>query len=96
MLNKVSILSGGVIMSTAFIIICVLIAIASFALVALILMQKKQAAGFTSAMGGGMSSGQSTYWDKNKKNSMEGKLEFYTKVVAVVYVLLILASNFVK
>lgn len=83
-------------MSTAFIIICVLVAIASFALVALILMQKKQAAGFTSAIGGMGSSGAQTYWDKNKKNSIEGKLELYTKIVAVVYVLLILASNFVQ
>ncbi len=83
-------------MSTAFIIVCVLIAIASFALVALILMQKKQAAGFTSAIGGMGSSGGQTYWDKNKKNSIEGKLELYTKIVAVVYVLLILASNFIQ
>ncbi|MDO5389299.1 MAG: preprotein translocase subunit SecG [Clostridia bacterium] len=84
-------------MSVLFIIICILIAITSFALIALILMQKKQAAGFTSAMGGGMgSSSTQTYWDKNKKNSLEGKLEFYTKVVAAVYVLLILISNFVK
>lgn len=83
-------------MSPAFIIICVLIAIASFALIALILMQKKQAAGFTSAMGGMGSSGSQTYWDKNKKNSIEGKLELYTKIVAVVYVLLIFASNFVQ
>lgn len=83
-------------MSTAFIIICILIAVASLALVGLILMQKKQAAGFTSAMGGMGSTGGQTYWDKNKKNSMEGKLELYTKIVAVVYVLLILVSNFVK
>lgn len=83
-------------MSTAFIIICVLIAIASVVLVALILLQKKQAAGFTSAIGGMGSSGGQTYWDKNKKNSIEGKLELYTKIVAVVYALLILASNFVQ
>lgn len=81
-------------MSPIFIIICVLIAIASFALMALILLQKKQAAGFTSSMGGMMSSGK-TYWDKNKKNSIEGKLEFYTKIVAVIYAVLILVSNFV-
>ena len=81
-------------MSPVFIILCVLIVITSFALVALILLQKKQAAGFTSMGGGMMSSGQ-TYWDRNKKNSIEGKLEFYTKVVAVIYAILILVSNFV-
>lgn len=83
-------------MSTAFVIVCILIAITSLALIALILMQKKQAAGFTSAIGGMGSPAGQTYWDKNKKNSMEGKLEFYTKVVGVIFILLILVSNFVK
>lgn len=83
-------------MSVPFIIICILIAITSFALIALILMQKKQAAGFTSAMGGMGSTGGQSYWDKNKKNSLEGKLELYTKVVAVIFALLVLGSNFVK
>lgn len=83
-------------MSVPFIIICILIAITSFALIALILMQKKQAAGFTSAMGGMGSTGGQSYWDKNKKNSLEGKLELYTKIVAVIFALLVLGSNFVK
>lgn len=82
-------------MSPLFIILCVLIAILSLTLVALVLMQKKQAAGFTSAIGGMGGSSRPTYWDKNKKNSIEGKLELYTKVVAVVDALLILAVNFV-
>lgn len=84
-------------MSVPFIILCVLIAICSIALVALILLQKKQAAGFTSSIGGMASGSQSSsYWDRNKKNSVEGKLELYTKIVAVIYAVLILASNFVK
>ncbi len=83
-------------MSVPFIIICILIAITSFVLIALILMQKKQAAGFTSDIGGMGSTGGQSYWDKNKKNSMEGKLELYTKIVAVIYAILILVSNFVK
>lgn len=87
---------GGVRMSVPFIIVCVLIAIASVALIALILMQKKQAAGFTSAIGGmGGAAGQS-YWDRNKKNSLEGKLEFYTKVVGAIFVILVIVSNIVK
>ncbi len=83
-------------MSVPFIILCVLIAVCSIALVALILLQKKQAAGFTSSMGLGSASQNSSYWNRNKKNSYEGKLELYTKIVAVIYAVLILVSNFVK
>ena len=81
-------------MSILFIIICILILITSLALTTLVLMQKKQAAGFTAMTGSG--SGQSSYWDKNKKNSLESKLELYTKILAIVLAILILASNFIK
>ena len=37
-----------------------------------------------------------TYWGQNKKNSIEGKLEFLTKIAVVVYFVLVLVSNFVK
>lgn len=83
-------------MSIPFIILCILIAVCSIALVTLILLQKKQAAGFTSSMGLGSTSQNSSYWNRNKKNSYEGKLELYTKIVAVIYAVLILVSNFVK
>ncbi len=79
-------------MSIAFNLVCVLIGIISIILIALILVQKKQAAGFTSNMGG-MGSGQ-TYWDRNRKNSLEGKLEFYTKVCSAAFIILVLVSNF--
>lgn len=81
-------------MSIGFIIITALVIIASILLVALVLAQKKDAAGFTSGMGGMVSS--NTYWGQNKKNSIEGKLEFLTKVVVAVYFVLVLASNFIK
>jgi len=45
-------------------------------------------------MGGMVSS--NTYWGQNKKNSIEGKLEFLTKIAVVVYFVLVLVSNFVK
>ena len=84
-------------MSVVFIILTVLILISSILLVGLILAQKKDSAGFTSGMGGMTSGGvDSSYWGKNKKNSMEGKLELLTKIVAAIYFILILAANFIK
>ena len=81
-------------MSIAFIVITALVIIVSVLLVALILAQKKDAAGFTNGMGGMVSS--NTYWGQNKKNSIEGKLELLTKIAVVVYFVLVLVSNFVK
>ena len=52
-------------MSIAFIVITALVIIVSVLLVALILAQKKDAAGFTNGMGGMVSS--NTYWGQNKK-----------------------------
>ena len=75
-------------MSIAFIVITALVIIVSVLLVALILAQKKD------GMGGMVSS--NTYWGQNKKNSIEGKLEFLTKIAVVVYFVLVLVSNFVK
>lgn len=84
-------------MSVPFIVVTAIILVLCVVLVGLILAQKKDAAGFTSGMGG-MTSGtiDTSYWGKNKKNSIEGKLEMLTKVIATVWFLLILASNFIK
>lgn len=75
-------------------VLAIIILLLSIALIGLILTQKKQAAGFTNAIGG-MASAGTSYWDKNKKNSIEGKLELYTKIVAVVDAILILAINLI-
>jgi preprotein translocase, secG subunit len=72
----------------------IVILLLSFALIGLILAQKKEAAGFTNAIGG-MAAGGSSYWDKNKKNSIEGKLELYTKVVAAIDAICIVIINFI-
>ena len=47
-------------------------------LVGAVLLQKKRTAGLGSIAGMGNTS--DTYWDKNKKRSMEGSLEKWTKV----------------
>lgn len=83
-------------MNIAFIILTALIFIDCIALIGLILAQKKSAAGFTSAMGGMASGGAQSYWDKNKGRSLEGKLELFTKIGAVAFVVLVIASNIVS
>ena len=47
-------------------------------LICAILLQKKRTAGLGSIAGMGNSS--DTYWDKNKRRSMEGSLEKWTKI----------------
>jgi preprotein translocase subunit SecG len=64
-------------MSPLFIILSALCILVNLALIVIILLQKKRTAG----LGGlsGMGNAQ-TYWDKNKKRSLEGALEKYTKI----------------
>lgn len=52
------------------------------ALMATILLQKKRSAGLGSVAGLGNAD---TYWDKNKKRSMEGSLEKWTKIGGAVF-----------
>jgi len=60
----------------------------------MILMQQKKSAGMSAgAMGMGQSAGGDTYWDKNKKRSLEGKLERYTKIAGGVFMVLALVLN---
>lgn len=83
-------------MSVLFIILSALLFLNCVALVAVILMQKKNATGMGSTMGGmGGGSGQ-TYWDKNKGRSLEGQLENYTRILAGVFFVLSLALCFIK
>lgn len=49
-------------------------AVVCLGLIVLILSQKKRSASFGNGMSGG-----TTYWDKNKGRSMEGKMDLYTK-----------------
>ena len=78
-------------MSIAFIVITALVIIVSVLLVALILAQKKDAAGFTNGMGGMESS--NTYWGQNKGRSMEGALVKSTKFLAMLFIVLAVVLN---
>ena len=72
-------------------VLLILFAIDCIALTAIVLMQEGKSAGL-----GAISGIADTYWGQNKKNSIEGKLEFLTKIAVVVYFVLVLVSNFVK
>ena len=57
--------------------------IAAIAITVVVLLQEGKSAGLGSI--GGSSNGDS-YWDKNKKNSLEGKFEKWTKIMAGTFV----------
>lgn len=64
-----------------FIFVCV-------ALVVLVLMQEGKSAGL-----GSISGAAETYWGKNKGRSMEGRLVRFTKILAVLFMLLAIILN---
>ena len=68
----------------------VLEAIASLALIVVVLMQSGKEAGL-----GAISGNTDTYMGKNKGNSMEQKIAASTKWVALVWIVLTLALNIV-
>ena len=72
-------------MSPLYIILGILYILGCGAVVAAILLQKKNSAGIGSVAG--MGDVSKTYWDKNKSRTMEGKLEKWTKIGAVLLAL---------
>jgi len=80
-------------MDTIYYILTGIIALACLVLVPVILLQKKRDAGFSGAAGGNMGSSDSpekSHFDKTKKRTLEGKLERYTKLLAIVFMVLTL------
>jgi len=76
-------------MSALFIILTISFALACLALISAILLQKKRDAGGVGSIAG-MGNVAETYWDRNKSRSMEGSLERWTKVGAVILAILAL------
>lgn len=70
-----------IVLSVIFVIICI-------ALSVIILMQEGRSSGL-----GAVSGMADTYWGKNKGRSMEGALEKFTKVAAVLFMLLAVVLN---
>lgn len=70
-----------IVLTVIFILVCV-------SLVVLVLMQEGKSAGL-----GSISGAAETYWGKNKGRSMEGRLVRFTKVLAVLFMLLAVILN---
>ena len=69
-------------MTVGFIILSVVFVLCCAAMVGAILAQKKRSAGGMGSVAG-MGNVAGSYWDKNKSNTMDGKLEKWTKIGAV-------------
>lgn len=70
-----------IVITVCFILICI-------ALVVLVLMQEGKSAGL-----GSISGAAETYWGKNKGRSMEGRLVKFTKILAVLFMVLAAILN---
>ena len=81
-------------MSVLFIILAIILFIACVAINVMILMQQKKSAGLSAGMSGMGNS--DTYWDKNKKRSLEGKLERYTKFAGAAFLVIALVLNVLR
>lgn len=70
-------------------ILSIIFVIISVALAVIVLMQEGKSAGLSGTIGGMAD----TYWGRNKGRSMEGKLQKFTKLAAIGWLLLALVLN---
>ena len=70
------------------IVLTILFILVSVVLATIVLMQEGKSAGL-----GVISGAADTYWGKNKGRSIEGKLEKFTKILAVAFMLLAIILN---
>lgn len=75
-------------MGTVRILLTVIFIFVCIALVVLVLMQEGKSAGL-----GAISGVAETYWGKNKGRSMEGQLVKFTKILAVLFMVLAVVLN---
>ena len=80
-------------MSPLYTILSVVLGLACLCMITAILMQKKRQAGFSGNMSG--TSGDKTYFDKNKSRTFEGKLEKWTKMLGAFFMILSLVIGFI-
>lgn len=79
-------------MSTIGSVLSGILVVVGIMLCVIILLQSKRSAGLGSMTG---SSGQDTYWTKNKSNSVEGALEKYTKFFGALFFIIALLISYV-
>ncbi len=77
-------------MTIAKIVLTVIYVIAALAIITVVLLQEGKSAGLGS-LGGGTNGSNNSYWDKNKKHSLEGKFERWTKLTAALFIILAVA-----
>lgn len=76
------------------IILTVIFVVAALAIITVVLLQEGKSAGLGS-IGGTTTSGNSTFWDKNRKHTLEGKFETWTKITAGIFLLTALILMFI-
>ena len=74
------------------IVLTIIFILVSVVLATIVLMQEGKNAGLS----GSISGVADTYWGKNKGRSMEGALEKGTKILAVLFIVLTIALDFLK
>jgi len=72
-------------MSMLRILLIIIFLIAAVAVTVIVLLQEGKSAGLGSMTGS--AGGGDSYWERNKKHSLEGKFEKWTKITAIVFVL---------
>ena len=71
------------------VIVTILYVLICIALVVVVIAQEGKSAGLSGAINGVAD----TYWGKNKGRSIEGKLEFLTKILATAFIVLSVVLN---
>ncbi len=64
------------------IILTVIFVISALSIIGIVLAQEGKSAG----LGGMTGESTGTFWEQNKKNSLEGRFEFFTKVTAFIFI----------
>ena len=80
-------------MSTVGFALSIVLAVIGVILIVLVMLQSDRSAGLGAISAS--SSGDGSYWSKNKGNSMEGSLARLTKIFGAVFMILALVINFV-
>lgn len=73
-------------MSTLQMVIAGVYLLAAIAIIVIVLLQEGKSAG----LGAAFATQQDSYWAKNKKNTLEGKFERWTKITAALFIILAL------
>ncbi|OON94039.1 MAG: preprotein translocase subunit SecG [Candidatus Epulonipiscioides saccharophilum] len=68
-------------METLRTILTVIFVISSFAIIVIVLMQEGKSTGLSGMTG----ESENTFWAQNKKNSLEGRIEGFTKLIATIF-----------